>query len=262
MCRVRGSGKAMSAESIKLGMRQDRAAIVRQLRERIRRMEHDYARPPERRWIGTGLAALDERLAGGGLPTGSVVELIGSGRACGGLALATWLTARAASDGGQVVVIDSAGDFYPPAAEQLSLGADRMVLVHPRREVDALWAAEQSLRSPTVAAVLVTCLWRVEHRQSRRLQLAAEAGGGIGLLVRPVKAQARGRVSTAAVRLLVGPTRSEPGSVRWLVQVLRCRGGWPSEPVVVGLEDEARDVSVHAAAVGGADEPVLRLAGG
>ncbi|HUW83288.1 MAG TPA: hypothetical protein VMZ31_10870 [Phycisphaerae bacterium] len=252
----------MSAESIKLGLRQDRAAIVRQLREQIRRMEHDYARPPERQWIGTGLAALDERLAGGGLPTGSIVELIGSGRACGGLALATWLTARAASDGGQVVVIDSAGDFYPPAAEQLGLGADRMVLVHPRREVDALWAAEQSLRSPTVAAVLLTCLLRVEHRQSRRLQLAAEAGGGIGLLVRPIKAQARGRVSTAAVRLLVGPTRSEPGSVRWLVQVLRCRGGWPSEPVVVGLEDEACDVSVHAAAVGGADEPVLRLAGG
>jgi hypothetical protein len=144
----------------------------------------------------------------------------------------------------------------------MGLELDRLVLVRPRSEAEVVWAAEESLRSPAVGVVLVTWLWGMDHRQARRLQLAAETGGGVGLVVRSVRA--RGRISSAAVRLLVEPAPAEPAvsirrdglAGRWSVQVLRCRGGpeagLGSDPVVVGLDDATGDVSRDAAVLGGA----------
>jgi protein ImuA len=83
----------------------------------------------------------------------------------------------------------------PPAGD-----LDRTVVVHPTNDRDVLWALEQSLRCRSVAAV-VCWLNRLHAHAYRRLQLAAEAGGGIGLLLR--SAEYRFQPSWADIRLLV-----------------------------------------------------------
>jgi hypothetical protein len=78
---------------------------------------------------------------------------------------------------------------------------------------EALWVAEQVLRSATCA--LVACWPRqANDRQLRRLQLAAEAGRAIGIAFRPARAAAL--TSPAAVRLHADAAG---------IAILKCRGG-------------------------------------
>ncbi len=88
-------------------------------------------------------------------------------------------------------------------------------------------ALDQALRCPAVAAVVA---WpesldgKLDGRTFRRLQLAAEQGGGLGLLIRPESV--RSQPSWADVRLLVEPLPSTaPYGRRMRVVLLRCRGG-------------------------------------
>jgi len=98
-----------------------------------------------------------------------------------------------------IVLIDTHGDFYPPAAEAFGISLDRLIVLRVRRAKDALWAAEQSLRSPAVGAVIAP-LNDLDERDSRRLQLAAERSGCLGLILRPAHRRAK---SFAAVQMLV-----------------------------------------------------------
>ena len=82
---------------------------------------------------------------------------------------------------------------------------------------------------------------KLDGRTFRRLQLAAEQGGGLGLLIRP--ATVRGEPSWADVRLLIEPLRGTRETGRLLrVVLLRCRGGDPlrggGQTVEVEIDDE------------------------
>jgi protein ImuA len=99
------------------------------------------------------------------------------------------------------------------------------LVVQPASATEALWAAEQTLGSGVCAAVL---LWLkgTDDRWLRRLKLAAEAGGALGVLFRP--ARHRFESSPASLRLLV--TQAEQG-VR--LDLLKVQGGRPG-PVDLG----------------------------
>ncbi len=100
-----------------------------------------------------------------------------------------------------VFYLDTAGDFYPPAAIQLGLPLERLLVIRTKRNVDALWVCEQVLRCPAVAAVVLP-IRAMDAYVSRRLQLAAETGGGLGFLLRSA---ARGGHTFAATRLRLDP---------------------------------------------------------
>lgn len=105
----------------------------------------------------------------------------------------------------------------------------RSLVVNPPDGASALWAIDLALRSPAVGAVIADA-HGLDMACSRRLQLAAEAGGGVALLARP--ARERAALSAAATRWLVRPTPAPPGvrapSARWSVELLRRKGatGW------------------------------------
>ena len=170
-----------------------------------RRLLDDYIarQPPAPRphRITTGLPSLDE-VFGGGLPLGALCQVGSTTTGAGALSLALRLACAAADRSRFIFLIDSAGCFYPPAAVQCGLNLDRLVIVRHARPSQALWAAEQVLRCSAAGAVIG--LWpRLDERASRRLQLAAEAGGGVGLLV-----SGAGRMSPtpfAAAHLMVEP---------------------------------------------------------
>jgi hypothetical protein len=97
--------------------------------------------------------------------------------------------------------------------------------VRPASATQALWAAEQALSSGVCAAVL---LWLkgTDDRWLRRLKLAAEAGGALGVLFRPERH--RFESSPASLRLVV--TRGEHEA---RLDLLKVQGGRPG-PVDFG----------------------------
>jgi hypothetical protein len=174
-----------------------------------------------------GVPALDRLLPGGGLRHGMLVEWIGAkssraeeqqnGRAegrqqllyrsaalplyCSSIMTLGLLAAReACREGGVLVVIDRRQTFYPPAAAAWGIDLERLIVVRPQNARDELWAAVQSLRSPVVAAMWAH-IDRLDSRAFRRLQLAAQAGRTLGVLLRP--ASVRGQPSWADVTLEV-----------------------------------------------------------
>ena len=203
-----------------------------QLREaaRLARLMENAGAPPRRGAVerfSTGCAALDGVLPGGGLGRGSLVEWLG-GEPGGGASLLAVVAAREARrDGGAVVVIDRNAGFYPPAAAAWGLDLAGVIVVHPASAADERWALDQALRCEHAAAVLA---WpgRLDGRTFRRLQLAAEASGSVGMLVRP--AAALGDPSWAHVRLAVTPRPTPAGARpvgdatwRLAVEVVRVR---------------------------------------
>ncbi|HVT26784.1 MAG TPA: hypothetical protein VHE81_02090 [Lacipirellulaceae bacterium] len=174
-----------------------------------------------------GVAAVDRLLPGGGLRYGMLVEWIGTHVAAGGSPARTDRTSEIATggspvftlgllaareacrEGGALVVIDRRQMFYPPTAAAWGIDLERLIVVHPQNARDELWAAVQVLRSPAVAAMWAA-IDRLDSRAFRRLQLAAQAGRTLGVLLRPPSA--RGQPSWADVTLEVESRAKSQGS--------------------------------------------------
>ncbi|HEV7226425.1 MAG TPA: hypothetical protein VGN42_27210 [Pirellulales bacterium] len=200
------------------------------LQARVRRMEGAHHVQGKR--ITTGIEALDRLLPGRGLPSGALAEWVGEpGGGAGSLAL---IAAReACREGGALVAVDRQRCFYPPAADALGIDLENLMVVRPQSQADERWAVHQALSCRAVAAVLC---WpeQLDDRTFRRWQLAAEKGGGLGLLVRPERALASPAWSEVRLRV-----RAVPGSIhrRLCVEVIFCRGGRGGESVEVELDD-------------------------
>ncbi|NNM86585.1 MAG: hypothetical protein HKL96_12620 [Phycisphaerales bacterium] len=98
------------------------------------------------------------------------------------------------------------------------------ILISPKNAGDRFWAIEHTLQS-TAAAAVVADVSQCSATQSRRLQLAAEAGKGIGLLARPPWEQHD--ISNAATRWMVSPTPATSNHPTWQLKLLRSRGPLP-----------------------------------
>jgi hypothetical protein len=168
----------------------------------------------------------------------------------GGAATFGVLSAReACREGGALVVIDRQQTFYPPAAAAWRIDLERLIVVHPQNARDELWAAVQALRSPAVAAMWAA-IDRLDSRAFRRLQLAAQAGRTLGVLLRP--ASARDEPSWADVTLEASPlfivrsplygsreSRTTDHGCRVQVRLLRCRNGRAGGSIVLEIDDTA-----------------------
>src|SRR5205807_4964577 len=72
---------------------------------------------------------------------------------------------------------------YPPARASHGIPLNRLFLLRARPE-DQTWAVAECLRGKGVGAV-VASIPSLSRLEARRLQLAAETGGGVGVLLRP-----------------------------------------------------------------------------
>lgn len=193
-----------------------------------------------RQFVPTGLTPLDAVLPHNGLPCGAITEIFSNSLGVGSMALAMRIAyqcitrerhsnvaeslysdpgqvgrissasaptippSRGGAEGGsddhrRIVLIDTTKDFYPPAAWQYGITLDRLVVIRPANVKETFWATEQVLRCSGVAAVIAS-LGHLEEHLSRRLQLAAESSGCVGLLLRPTSRRVK---SFAAIQMLV-----------------------------------------------------------
>ncbi|HBS28115.1 MAG TPA: hypothetical protein DEB06_01395 [Phycisphaerales bacterium] len=128
------------------------------------------------------------------------------------------LAARASSLTGWVVWVGRRVWASPAALARAGL-LGRSLFVDAPDAPSRLWAADASLRA--AGLVVVADAGAFTLPASRRLQLAAESGGSIGLLARP--ARDAGSLSAAVTRWRVSacPGGERP---RWEIQLLRCKG--------------------------------------
>jgi protein ImuA len=229
------------------------------LRARVRELERGaaYSRAGNRA-APLGAAALDAHLPGGGLALGCLHEIEG-GRAewddgaASGFCLA--LLARllgALPEGapqeaagapharGPVLWVSRWRDLYAPGLAAFGLDPGRLILVRAGSGTEVLWAMEEALRCPRLAAV-VGEVEALERSAGRRLQLAAEASGVTAFaLRRPLRPARRAEApSAAATRWRVMPAQASHrvsagrrtflGRPCWQVELLRCRGAAPGQ---------------------------------
>jgi hypothetical protein len=192
----------------------------------------DASAAPARPVWSTGKSSLDARLPGGGWPTASLIEVLLDDTGLGEVQL--FLPAlvesqrgagRGATETPWLVWIAPPHEPYAPALAQQGIELARLLIVRPASATEALWAAEQALASGVCAAVF---LWLkgTDDRWLRRLKLAAEAGGALGVLFRPERH--RFESSPASLRLAVSR-----GEHEMHLDILKVQGGRPG-PVDFG----------------------------
>ena len=103
-----------------------------------------------------------------------------------------------------------------PTGVQAYLEIEDLILVEAVSRGELLWAADQALRAQGSFCVILEMPDMLSLKESRRLQLAAEQGGGIGLIL------LRGGVSTSAAqtRWHCAPAVAETPTWDW-----RCEKG-------------------------------------
>ena len=180
-------------------------------------------------WLAapSGFAELDASLPGGGWPVGAIAELMSDAVGIGELSLLVPVLSRLARAGRYIAWIAPPYLPYAPALAQRGLPLERMLLVRTRSLQESLWATEQALRCPAVGAVLGWPAYIVD-KNVRRLQLAAEAGGSLGILYRPPEAARES--SPAALRMRL---HALPDGLA--VEIQKVRGGRAGLTLRVGV---------------------------
>lgn len=230
-------------------------ALLEKLRARIRRLERhasgrgSVAEPRDRAQghspdvLPLGVPDIDKALPWGGLPRAALHEVVGEEGAASGFCAA--MLARLADATGAVLWCRRDRGLYGPGLASFGLGAERLIVVCGRTNIDVLWAMEEGLHSGRLVAVLGE-MRKATPTALRRLQLAAEVGDMTALLLCSTRttvvhspAVTRWRVTAApglSTRKRTDANISFPhidpvpwstcggGPIRWRVELLKCRG--------------------------------------
>ncbi|CAN5609151.1 hypothetical protein BH23PSE1_BH23PSE1_19390 [soil metagenome] len=158
------------------------------LRARIGRIEGKGRRV--RRVLPFGIAEVDMRLPGGGLALGALHEIAGGGNGTiDGAAAALFAAGIAARARGKVLWCITRPDLFAPALAQKGLAPGRVIYLEAGNDRTVLACLEEGLRHGGLGAV-VGEVARLSMTASRRLQLAAEGSGAIGIALRRWRRQA------------------------------------------------------------------------
>lgn len=118
------------------------------------------------------------------LPHGRVHEVMGSARD-------SFAVMSASMSEGRVFWIGQPKSVYTLAPHGLSEFIDptRLILIETSNRKETLWAAEQALRCPGAGLIVTQLSLGPDLTESRRLQLSAETGGTLGLILIDKRAQ-------------------------------------------------------------------------
>ena len=170
--------------------------------------------------VATGFKALDEALPQGGLPHNSVTEILCPQWGCGETELVSSALTSLSQQSRWLVWVNPPWLPYAPALMQQGIELENTLVVHSKQDKDILWAMEQCLSSGACSAVQG---WprNPTPQQIRRLQLAAQRGHSLCLLMRP---------QTHLQQPSPAPLRLEMGHLQQAIQVrvVKCQGHWGS----------------------------------
>jgi protein ImuA len=223
---------------------------IEDLRARIRRLEGAAGR--RGLVLPFGIKELDRHLPGGGLALGALHEVAGGGNgAIHGAAAALFAAGIAARTRGKVLWCLTRPDLFAPALAQAGLVPGRVIYAEAGDEKSILICFEEGLRHGGLGAVVAEVA-RLSLTASRRLQLAAESSGTIGIAIRrwrrPAEAADFGQPTASVTRWRVSVLPATPlpvpgvGRPRWQLELIRCRAAESAD-----FEVEACDAKGHLA---------------
>lgn len=178
---------------------------------------------------------LSAQLPDNGWPTGTLVDLLVQQPGIGEVRLLAPALRKVAHK--RVVFLQ------PPHAPQtialagLGLAPSQLIWVKSATSSDALWAAEQVLRSGSCGALMFWCT-HVRPESLRRLHLAAQAGETLFYAMRPMAAVQD--ASPAPLRMSLRPA---PGGIE--IVLLKCRGPQRDAPLFHPLAVNGKVLSDH-----------------
>ncbi|MGF6766266.1 hypothetical protein P3T24_006612 [Paraburkholderia sp. GAS33] len=135
------------------------------------------------RTVDTGYPALSRELPGGGWPRGALVELLLQQAGIGELRLLAPALASIALR--PIALLQPPQDPNAHGLSYIGLRPERLLMIRTRNTADALWSAEQVLKTGSCAALL---MWQqhVRPESLRRLHLAAKSGETLLFMFRPL----------------------------------------------------------------------------
>ena len=196
---------------------------------------------------------IDDCFPGGGLQLGGWHEVGGAGLEDEtGAAPAAFcsLLLRPLAARGAVVWVMRRDDLHAPGLAGLGFPVERLIQVQARDEAEVLAVLEDALATVGVAAAVGEAQ-PPDLRAGRRLQLACERRGGLGILLRrrpyggpagPAR-EVSGSAAYSRWRVTGAPSQPPPGEPglgppRWRVELERCRGGRPGAWIMEFQEAE------------------------
>lgn len=210
---------------------------IHQLKDQVARIT-GMARRAALPGIPIGVAEIDSLLPGAALARGGLHEVVGDQGAVASF-LAALLGCQKAIQ--QVLWITPSPDIYPAGLAQLGLSHRRLTIAWTRQADNRLWAAEEALKDLPNGAVVAE-VEQADLTETRRLQLAAEASGSIGFLVRRDR-----QPSAALTRWLVEPARSRDLRHTWRVTLERVRAAEAGGSWVLEFDDASLSFHLVAA---------------
>ena len=214
--------------------------IIAELRARIERLEGGPARG--RPLLPFGVKQIDRALPGGGLALGALHEVAGGGNgAIDGAAAALFAAGIASRTRGKILWCVTRQDLFAPALAQAGLAPDRVIYVEAQDEKEVLACFEEGLRHVGLGATVAEVA-RLSMTSSRRLQLAAESAGTLGIAIRRWRRQTEaadfGQPTASVTRWRVSALPSSPlpvtgvGRAQWQLELIRCRAGESADFIV------------------------------
>jgi protein ImuA len=207
--------------------------VIDDLRESIAHLEGGSAHKAVT--LPFGVRQIDDHLPGGGIAFGAIHEFAGGGAGTvDGAAAALFAAGIAARSKGKILWCLTRPDLFAPAVSQAGLHPDRVIYCEGNKDEDVLASMEEGLSFGGFGAV-VGELVRLPMTASRRLHLAAEKTGSLGLVVRRWRRQNEASdygsptASTTRWRISVLPSEHLPvagvGRARWLAELIRVKAG-------------------------------------
>jgi len=129
---------------------------------------------------------------------------------------------------GWLVLVTPPGQPHAPAWQAAQLPAERLLIVRPDNPRDWLWSVDQSARAGMPAVLVWPGRVVLSSKTLRRLQLAAEEGGGLLVIIR--RPGDEREASPAALRL-----RLQAEGATLCLHIVKQRGSWGGQSLSLGL---------------------------
>ncbi|WP_438390875.1 translesion DNA synthesis-associated protein ImuA [Caballeronia sp. DA-9] len=186
--------------------------------------------------VDTGYAVLSAELPGGGWPVGTLTELLVQQPGVGEIRLLC--PALAAVSKRPIAFVQPPHIPNAPAFAYLGVPLDKLLQLRATKMADALWSAEQILKTGSCGALV---FWQQHARPEslRRLHLAAQSSETLFLMVRPLACAPDS--SPATLRLAVRPAGSGIA-----VDIIKRKGPIRAERLSVTLQPSPILMSPHA----------------
>jgi protein ImuA len=202
--------------------------------------------------IRTGHYLLDAIAPNGFFQCGAVHELLWPENLPFPKSFATLLAKSAQKLGGAIAWSDPERELYLPVLSAAEINLRHLILLRCTRRADQLWAMAECLRCRGICAT-VGFIERLNQIEARRLQLAAERGGGVGIFMRPYR-PGMSAPYAAATRWLIQPAAGDEDVQRWSVELLHGHGGQIGKVVFLEVN---RETHVMCASASLANRPAM-----